>query len=106
MLLHLLQIHLIHQIVVLPNGADTLLGIGGRFPGSHGGRGGGLAKEDGFDLVHLRVGEKDGGVGEGRRYRGRRGRDVGVSLGEEVYKGGAVFVRGPFGVSLGVLESC
>ena len=35
------------------------------FPGSYEERGGGLLKEDGVLIVHLRVGEEDGGVEKG-----------------------------------------
>ena len=75
---------------------DALLRIGSTLPCGHGGGWVRLAEEDGFELVHARVGEEEGGVVEGCTGGGW---DVGVvSFFKVLDECGSDLVRGPFDV--------
>ena len=81
---------------MLASGADAFLGIDGAREGGEFGAGRGAAQEDGFELVHARVGEEEGRVVE---RRGGAGFDefVVVLVLEERHERRSDFRGGPVG---------
>ena len=70
------------EVVVLPTGTNAFLRVGSTFERSKVGGWINSTKEDGLVLVHARIGEEEGRVGEGgrRRRRGLLRKSIGESL--------------------------
>jgi len=83
------------QVIMLPPRSNALLRVDRSGEGGQFCAGRSSAEEDGFELIHARVGEEEGGVVEGR---GGGGGDEGVRvLGLEVGdEGGSDSGGGPF----------
>lgn len=84
----------VFKVVMLSTGADALLRVRGALETSLFTSGVYLAKEDGLELVHARVGELQGGIIVGHHWRGRNKR-VPVLLNEEIDVGLAYFLARP-----------